>query len=328
MDMFNQLSSTLSNLSVTVSQIEKKQEKMERGPPSKRARYDYSDDEEVSESEEGEMYDSDEEITDQVNLLLNQPSSSRDGKSESERNQDGKWLAQLAQDLVNEDQRSPPIAQQLADILIGILSRKLGEDKLKEKMDLYPTPENLLQLITPKVNPEVWTKLKPETRSRDIRVQKVQLRLVRGLTALTQLAEKLLAAQKDKQNIDIHECLTLTLNGFAIIANGNIELSHRRRELIRPDLNTSYRELCSTNTPITDYLFGDELARVVKDIGETNRVATRVSGQGQYRGNSRFNYKGNRGGYKKFNNQKPKKLQQPSLQEGEEGGHTQQNSRR
>ena len=132
-------------------------------------------------------------------------------------------------------------------------------------MDLYPTPENILQLITPKVNPEVWTKLKPETRSRELHVQKVQFLLVRGLTALIQLAENLLAAQKDKQNIDIHECLTFTLNGFAIIANGNMELSHHTRKLIRPNLNTSYRELCSINTPIADYLFRDELARVVKD---------------------------------------------------------------
>ena len=88
------------------------------GSPS----YKYSEDEEVSESEEGETYDSDEEITDQVDLLLNQLSSTRDGKSDSDRNQDGKLLAQ---DLVNEDQRSPPITQQLANILIGILSRKL-----------------------------------------------------------------------------------------------------------------------------------------------------------------------------------------------------------
>ena len=111
--MFNQLSSTISNLSVTVNQIEKKQQRLEKaqgGPPSKRPRYDdLSDEEEYSsEPEEGE-HDSDEEIIDQIDQLLNRgPSTSKAKSSDSDKDRaEGQWLAQLAQDLVSEEQCSP-----------------------------------------------------------------------------------------------------------------------------------------------------------------------------------------------------------------------------
>ena len=146
-------------------------------------------------------------------------------------------------------------------------------------------PQNIDGLITPKVNPEVWGKIKTETRSRDVRLQKAQV-----LTALVMLGEKIVSAQKDNKNIDLHASLKLTLNAVALISSGNKEISFRRREFIRPDLNKSYRELCSNNTPITDLLFGDDLPKVVKDINETNRMASRFSYNSQ-RGNQRGGYR-------------------------------------
>ena len=90
-------------MSVSVNQLEKKQEKFEKmhsAPPAKRARFDYSDDEDHSLSDEGECEESDEEILDQLDHLLNQGQG-------APKPQDGQWLAQLAQDLVSEDLRPP-----------------------------------------------------------------------------------------------------------------------------------------------------------------------------------------------------------------------------
>ena len=50
-----------------------------------------------------------------------------------------------------------------------------------------------------------------------------------------------------------------------------------RRELIRPDLNVQYKQLCSLQTPISKLLFGDDLWKVVtEDISETNKVSQKV----------------------------------------------------
>ena len=57
-----------------------------------------------------------------------------------------------------------------------------------------------------------------------------------------------------------------------LLANDNQELSYRGRALMRPQLNTNYRHLCSPSNQVTAELFGDNLPKAVKDITDTNRL--------------------------------------------------------
>ena len=50
----------------------------------------------------------------------------------------------------------------------------------------------------------------------------------------------------------------------------SLDLDIKRRELIKPALNSEFKRICSATTPITDNLFGDNLPQQVKDIVETN----------------------------------------------------------
>ena len=342
-NMFEKLSGSISQLSETMKTIVAKQAKHdailagEDEPPKKRGKFSHDQD----DYSDGETDSEPDDVIDQINqLLCSAPKRSAErNENDSKSNAEKLWLADLAMELVNEEQKSAPITPELAKILEDILPKKLSDEKLKVKLDAYPAPENITGFSLPKVNPEVWSKIKADTRSRDIRMQKAQQRVVRGLTPLAQLAEKLLLAQRsESQVVDIEACLTLALTSFAMIANGNIEISLRRREMIRPDLNLSYRELCAASTPMTDMLFGDDLARVVKDIKETNQVATKVVGYGSYiKGQSRFANKGKSlfGGYRKpFNSgqqgyRPPKNYSGPSFKKGKcgTGAGAQQNRR-
>ena len=62
------------------------------------------------------------------------------------------------------------------------------------------------------------------------------------------------------------------MDGVLLLANANQELNYRRRELMRPQLNTNYRHLCSPSNPVTAKLFGDDLLKAVKGITDTNRL--------------------------------------------------------
>ena len=323
-DMFAKLSATISGLSAQIQKVSERQdeqaEMLKRRKVSesgsalsrKRVHHVVSDTDDEADQCVSEAESSDGEIIDKIDELLNSSDPSNDVDAN---NVEDEFLTQIATDLVNEDLSSPAISEQLADILIGVLSKNMSEDKIKEKMEKFPPPKNISLLNPPKVNPEVWNKIKPDTRSRDIRFQRAQCRIVRGLTPLAQLADKLLTAQraKNKEAIDLNECITLALNSFALVAIGNTELSYRRRELIRPDLNASYRELCGAATPVTNFLFGDEFAKAVKEINETNRVATKVlggpKGASRYANKGKANYRrysGNYGGQ-----QRPKNLPNP-----------------
>ena len=75
------------------------------------------------------------------------------------------------------------------------------------------------------------------------------------------------------------EILQETTDAFALIANANLELNQRRRELMNSDLHSDYKHLCSSNSSvtITDQLFGDDLAKEVKELTDINRVGKKVA---------------------------------------------------
>ena len=59
------------------------------------------------------------------------------------------------------------------------------------------------------------------------------------------------------------------------------EVNLKQRELIKPDLNgdlnEQFKQLCSSQNPVTKVLFGDDLPKSVKEINATNRVDVKVS---------------------------------------------------
>lgn len=65
-----------------------------------------------------------------------------------------------------------------------MMTEKLSDDKLNEKVQSYKQPENY-DLLQPKhINQITWDKIKPGTRSKDIKFQKAQSVMVKSMTAL------------------------------------------------------------------------------------------------------------------------------------------------
>jgi len=62
------------------------------------------------------------------------------------------------------------------------------------------------------------------------------------------------------------------IDNISLLAHANTELNNRRKELIKPDLHTDYKHLCSKSTTVTAELFGDDLSKQVKHISEVNPV--------------------------------------------------------
>ena len=71
--------------------------------------------------------------------------------------------------------------------------------------------------------------------------------------------------------------LRFTLDSLTLLSHSVYEANLIRWELIRPDLNEHYKQLCSSHTPISTLLFGDDLPKAVKEISEPNKVSQRVS---------------------------------------------------
>ena len=183
-------------------------------------------------------------------------------------------LSSLKQDLQKEE-TGPKIDSELANIINTLIKDGLPEEKLQDKMNKYHRSENCESLTKVRVNQAVWDNLSPFVRSQDVRMQKVQTSLFKGMCALTGMINKLV------EHIPTfpvgNELLQEATDAFALFANANTELNHRRRELIKPDLHNDYKHLCSSSLAITDQLFGDDLPKQVKDLTEVNRVGKKVT---------------------------------------------------
>ncbi|PFX24171.1 hypothetical protein AWC38_SpisGene11235 [Stylophora pistillata] len=172
-----------------------------------------------------------------ANLLLAGEST---GEKHDEENS---FLKELVNEF-NDDTTGPDIDKELAAIANGSMTKALPEDKLKAARDKYPRSKNCESDIVPKVNPEIWTKLTSNTRSKDTKLQKVEKFLCKAVTSLGLVTDTLLKVGDDKSKDDkskreknISDIAKTVLDSVRFIGQAQQELHQFRRLEIRPDLN-------------------------------------------------------------------------------------------
>ena len=234
----------------------------------------------VSDTEESDSDDAD------VHELLatNAENDSAEGaKTSSANSQDScknegedELLKKLALDFTKDDKVSRPISKQLAEIINKRWASKLGENKVKETVEKYDRPENCERLVAPKVNPEIWEKITHYGKKQDLRLSAIQNMIVKVGAIIAQSTQKLMKfrGQVDQGGkLDTGMLLTAQIDAIALLGHTNYELSLRRREAIKPNLNKEYGSLCSSQTPVTTLLFGDELQSQLTAIRASNRIS-------------------------------------------------------
>ena len=215
-------------------------------------------------------------ISNQVNDLLQ---STESAKNCSKANED-EVLGELSKLYESEGTVSDPINAKLASLVDKMVKTSLSEEKVREKHEKYNRLENCENLINTRVNPEIWTKVRSNTRSRDLKMQKLETSLLKSMIPIVKMSDKLLELKSNSKSAsqsDVSEFLQLSLDSLALMGHSINEVDIKRRELIKPDLNDQFKQLCGSHTPVTKLLFGDDLPKSVKEISETNKVGVKVS---------------------------------------------------
>ena len=184
-------------------------------------------------------------------------------------------LKELAPELAVSEKTSPPLREGLAAIFNNLLSEKMGDEKLKTKLDKYPRPENVKGLRTPKVNPSIWSQLSTSMKTQDVRSQKGQNTLIGAISAITKAAD--LALRKYSND---KELITLLTDAVAMALQYNHEVNHSRRLAMKREMHKDYAALCNLSTVdgTSEYLFGD-LSKLAKNITEANKLTKKVRPQ-------------------------------------------------
>ena len=224
---------------------------------------------EVSDDSDGESTDS-ADLQAQITALVNTGDSPVT---------DDNCLAAFADQLELETDAGPPLSTQVADILQSIATKRLPEDKMRDKIGAIKLPPNCPALVSVRVNPEIWDKLRAVTRSRDLRMQRVHVRLVKSLGAMAYAIDgitSLLSKIDGSVRPDVKSALNGILDAFLLEAGAVQELHQRRKELIKSDLDDKFQRLCGPDVPVSNLLFGNDLAKLIKDIVDTAKLSANI----------------------------------------------------
>ena len=233
----------------------------------------------VIEDEEEDEEPEEQDVMEDIQGLIDEEGEITEEMPEEAEDLD--FLDQLAQDFEVEDKVGPEITEKIATIVKSSFTKKLAQEKMKALQESYQRPKNCDVLAPVKVNPEIWAKMKPDTRNKDLELQKIQMKLCKTAAALSEVADSLLS-DKTANKKKIPEYVKHIMDSVAMVGAATQDLHVRRREQIKPDLNVQYRSLCSAQVPVTSHLFGDDLAKTLKDINETCRVGAQVSKENRH----------------------------------------------
>jgi hypothetical protein len=190
-------------------------------------------------------------------------------------------------------EKGAAVSSSLAGLINTACTAQCDTDIIVSK---YKIPENCNSLGAPLVNNEIWRILDKKARSQDRGMADIQNLVATSIVPVIRLAEILKSQIQANQ-----EAKTLMSDIMTILGQVQFNLSLRRRYLIRPNINKKYSNLCGLNTPISGFLFGDDITKEIKNcetgvtLGKENKFRGRGYSNRPFRGGRRGYHSG--GGY-------------------------------
>ena len=162
------------------------------------------------------------------------------------------------------------IAQRVNDAV----SKKPLETNFKELQDKCKSSQNCNFLCVPKVNLELWHNLPRSTKtSWSLRNTEKSGQISSPMILLLDTVLKL---QVEQTSIDSSQILPLIADAVTLLGHASYNTSLKRREFLKPDIALAYQSVCSKSNPVTTTLFGEELPKHIKEIGEVNKISRKT----------------------------------------------------
>ena len=201
---------------------------------------------------------------------------------------------------VEDEAVGPPISEANANYVEDCCKKRILSSELAKFKEAFKRPENCPALSVPTINPNLWAQLPKESKEHDKRLQNAQSLLAKGLTGVVQIKETLLRfnSHPDQFSLLFPKLFAELDSCVALLGNAFLESSYRRRDLLKPAINPRFHSLCGSKTPITNFLFGDNVLESAKSIQSSQKMTRNfASGRGSFQANrptNRFSTSGSR----------------------------------
>ncbi len=217
----------------------------------------------------GNAGDQDYESNDPISALIQRSKDSMEIDTDS--------LKEILNQTLQQDQFDPPINEHVAksinDLYFAPNNAKVSKDTLKTK---FKIPENCQVLAVPKVNPEIWSLLPSNLRQKDFALQQFQQTMSTASVAVAKIADALFTT-KDQISQSLREyLLSSTMEAATVLAQAAEEMNKKRKNKIRPALNTEFTGICANSTTKGGLLFGDNFPELLRSSKASSQVVKNV----------------------------------------------------
>ena len=141
----------------------------------------------------------------------------RENESDDEDPDNEELLTQIDGAYGHLDETGPPISEHLANVVAKKITTDYDLDQRKEILSKYKTPQNCDELYVPRINPEIWEKLKPFARKKDIKVSVLQDILVKVTSAISLVTDDLLQSRERKLKPNYQVLISRLIDSVALL---------------------------------------------------------------------------------------------------------------
>ena len=194
------------------------------------------------------------------------------------------------------------VDKRVASIVNALFRKKLDKDKFKELISstMAARPQNCEGLSPVLTNSLLWSHFSEKTKIADKKLQNQQKVLVSAGAIVTKLFDKLVAAKGDPAMLKIPELMEYTNKTLMLLGDLNFSLNMFRRNIMKPELKEQYKKLCAETILFTTQLFGEDLPKLAKEIGETAKISNQLKASSQYINKARDNRQDRRKKYEPY----------------------------
>ena len=193
-----------------------------------------------------------------------------------------KFLSKLVTSKEDEVLGEPLRDEALAQKITALMREKPTTDFDRDGLKSILRPGNCPGLAPVRVNENIWHELGRNMQTSDANMQRVQLPLVKGATAVARITDIVLANYDEATgavgfDANATELVFDLLNkALGCLGAANFETVQRRREKLKSEINPEFGNICAQAHPYTDWLFGDDINKKVEDISIVNKISKKI----------------------------------------------------
>lgn len=203
-----------------------------------------------------------------------------DPSSNSAKTDDNSRFSSLAKRFKTIEVFGPKIDDTLAQNVTDLFRKGMNEEQFETlvKDEATPRPENCDGLQTVRMNRSIWDIMSSTARSMDSKLQKTETAIVKASVLLTKNLNKLAQLERviNDQGLNVTPIVEGLNDSVALLGHANYLSCMVRRDLLKPELKREFSHLCNHSIPYTNWLFGDDVSKTVKEIEESSRMGHKV----------------------------------------------------